>query len=176
MRKVVALFGSSRAAPGGEAYARAYAFGRTIGELGFDLATGGYGGVMEAASRGAREAGALVFGVTAPAVFPARDGPNPFVEPELPSPSLLSRIERLLDLGAAYVALPGGIGTLAEIVAAWNRAYVDRAAGRPVRPLAVHAEWRALLAPALEIGEADLALVRFIEDEMDLREFLESLR
>ncbi len=147
-----------------------------MGELGFDLATGGYGGVMEAASRGAREAGALVLGVTAPAVFPDRAGPNPFVELELPSPSLLSRIERLLDLAAAYVALPGGIGTLAEIVAAWNRAYVDRAAGRPARPLAVHAGWRSLLRSALEIDEEALGLLRFFEVASELEEFLKSVR
>ncbi len=175
MRKVVALFGSSRAEPGSEAYARAYAFGRVIGERGFDLVTGGYGGVMEAASRGAKEAGALVIGVTAPPVFPGRAGANVHVDLELPSPSLLSRIERLLDLAAAAVALPGGVGTLAEIAAAWNRAYVDRLAGRPVRPVAVHAAWRALLRPELEIAPADLELLRFFEDEADLAAFLDEV-
>ncbi len=175
MGKVVALFGSSRAAPGSEAYARALAFGRAIAEEGFALVTGGYGGVMEAASRGAKEAGGLVIGVTAPPVFPGRGGANPFLDLELPSPSLPARIGRMLDLAAAAVALPGGVGTLAEIALAWNLAYVDRLAGRRPRPLAVHAEWRTVLRPGLEVRPEDLALLWFFEDEAELRAFLREI-
>ncbi len=174
-RPVVAVFGSSRAREGDPAYRIAGAWGRVLAEMGFAVVTGGYGGTMEAVSRAVREAGGLVLGVTAPPVFPGRAGANAHVELELPSPSLLSRIERMLDLAGAYLALPGGLGTLTEIAAAWNRAYVDRRAGRPVRPLAVHAAWRELLRPGLEIAPGDLALIRFLKDEADLREFLGSV-
>ena len=172
---VVAVFGSSRAEKDHPHYRTAYAWGRVLAEAGLAVATGGYGGPLEAVSRAVREAGGLVIGVTAPPVFPGRPGANAHVGLELPSPSLLTRIERLLDLAQAYLALPGGLGTFTEIAAAWNRAYVDRLAGRAVRPLAVHAAWRTLLRPGLEIAPEDLGLVRFIEDEADLRRFLRDL-
>jgi len=172
---VIAVFGSSRAKRGHPHYRLASAWGRIIAETGFAVATGGYGGTMEAVSQAVREAGGVVIGVTAPPVFPGRPGANAHVGLELPSPSLLSRIERLLDIARGYLALPGGVGTFTEIAAAWNRAYVDRLAGRPVRPLAVHVAWRTLLRPGLEIAPEDLELIHFIEDEADLRRFLRNL-
>jgi len=172
---VVSVFGSSRVDPDHPLYRLAYAWGKVLAEMGFAVATGGYGGTMEAVSRAVREAGGLAIGVTAPPVFPGRPGANAHVGLELPSPSLLARIERMLDLGQAYLALPGGVGTFTEIAVAWNRAYVDRLADRRVRPLAVHASWRALLRPGLEIAGEDLELVRFIEGEAELRDFLKGI-
>ena len=175
MRRVVTLFGSSRTSPNDANWELAYRFGRAVAEAGFDLATGGYGGAMAAASQGAREAGALVIGVTAPPVFPQRAGPNPYVELELPSPSLLVRIERLLDLGSVYFALPGGVGTFTEIAAAWNRAFIARNRGETPKPILLHASWRELIRPGLEITENELSLLTFVESPDEVREFLASL-
>ena len=172
MRRIVVVFGSSRIAPGSPAWEEAYRFGRAVAEAGFDLASGGYGGAMEAASRGAKEAGALVVGVTAPAVFPQRAGANPYVDLEFPAPTLLSRIERMLDLGRAYVALPGGVGTFTEIAAAWNRAFIARNRGETPKPILLHASWRELIRPGLEITEDTLALLRFVHDEAELKSAL----
>ena len=175
MRQIVVVFGSSRIAPESPAWDEAYRFGRAVAEAGFDLASGGYGGAMEAASRGAKEAGALVVGVTAPAVFPQRAGANPYVDLEFPAPTLLSRIERMLDLGRAFLALPGGVGTFTEIAAAWNRAFVDRLAGRAAPPIFVHESWRALLFPALEITEDQLSLLTFVRNAEELKAHLAAL-
>ena len=169
MRRIVVVFGSSRISPKSPAWEEAHRFGRAVAEAGFDLASGGYGGAMEAASLGAKEAGALVVGVTAPAVFPGRAGANPYVDLEFPAPTLLSRIERMLDLGRAFVALPGGVGTFTEIAAAWNRAFVDRLAGRAAPPIFVHESWRALFRPALEIDEEQLSLLTFVRDAKELK-------
>ena len=116
--------------------------------------------------------GGLVVGVTAPALFPERRGPNPFVDLELPAATLPQRIGRLLDLGAGYLALPGGVGTLAELVLAWNLLYLRRGVGRP---LAVDPYWLGLLKAHGEIAPEDVGLLRVVADEEDLRRFLRSL-
>jgi predicted Rossmann-fold nucleotide-binding protein len=63
-RRLITVFGSSRARGGDELYVEAWRMGQLLGQSGFDVATGGYSGVMEAVSRGAHEAGAHVVGVT----------------------------------------------------------------------------------------------------------------
>ncbi|GIW26206.1 LOG family protein [Meiothermus sp.] len=139
--RLVTVFGSSRVQPGTSAFAVARAWGRAIAEAGFGVATGGYNGAMEGVSQGAKEAGGLVVGITAPVLFPHRNGPNLHVDLELPSSSLLTRIERLIDVGVACLALPGGVGTLAEILAAWNLNHIALMHGKPQKPLGVHVGW-----------------------------------
>src|SRR5260370_15493725 len=63
--KVISVFGSSRPHEGDADYEQARALGRALGERGWKVCTGGYGGVMEGVSRGAKEAGGKTVGVTA---------------------------------------------------------------------------------------------------------------
>ena len=63
--KIVTVFGSSRPPAGHADYEEARALGAALATRGFAVCTGGYGGTMEAASRGAKEAGGKVYGVTA---------------------------------------------------------------------------------------------------------------
>ena len=84
----VAVFGSSSVFVGDEAYERAARCGRLLAEAGFTVVTGGYAGVMVAASQGASEAGGWVIGVTAPKLFPHRRGPNRFVDEVIEANSL----------------------------------------------------------------------------------------
>jgi uncharacterized protein (TIGR00730 family) len=172
---VVAVFGSSRTAPQDEAWRQAEAWGRTLAELGFAVASGGYGGSMEAVSRGAKAAGGLVIGVTAPDLFKSRSGANQHVDLEIPAPTLTGRIERMLELSRACLALPGGLGTLTEISVAWNAAYIQRLQGAETLPIGVSAEWRPLLRPHLQISPAEIRLLTFIESVAELREFLSDL-
>jgi hypothetical protein len=69
--KVITVFGSSRPAEGHGEYAEAVELGRVLAEAGFAVCTGGYAGVMEGVSRGAREAGGRVLAVTS-SFFSAR--------------------------------------------------------------------------------------------------------
>jgi uncharacterized protein (TIGR00725 family) len=116
---IITVFGSSRPAPGSPAYETARALGAALARTGFAVATGGYGGTMEAASRGAREArlpdgqaGGKVIGVTAEEFSsPA----NQWVEEEIRVKTWQDRLMKLVELGAGYVALPGGTGTLVEL-------------------------------------------------------------
>jgi len=114
---VITVFGSSRPAPGSEAYETARKLGAALAQAGFAVATGGYGGTMEAVSRGARESGGHVIGVTADAfASPA----NQWVEEEIRVKSWQDRLFKLIELGTGYVVLPGGTGTLVELAMVWE--------------------------------------------------------
>jgi uncharacterized protein (TIGR00725 family) len=116
----IAVFGSSTTPPTDPWYASGLELGAAIAVLGLDVATGGYGGMMEAVSRGASQAGGRVIGVTSPELFPHRSGPNPWVDVEIPARTIAERIGALLDGATAVVAMPGALGTLTELVVAWN--------------------------------------------------------
>ena len=83
----VCVFGSARTVPGDEEYEQAREVGRAIGEAGMAVITGGGPGTMEAANRGAREAGALSVGLNIE--LPARAGPEPLRRPRHRVPLLL---------------------------------------------------------------------------------------
>ncbi len=113
----ITVFGSSRPAPGSDAYETARRLGDLLARAGFGVATGGYGGTMEAASRGAKEAGGHVVGVTAE-VF--RSSANAWVEEEIRVKTWQKRLFKLVELGAGYAVLPGGTGTLVELAVVWE--------------------------------------------------------
>ena len=107
-------------------------------------------------------------GVTAPTVFPDRPGPNEFVEEERPAPHLMERIHQLTDASAGSIALPGSVGTLAELILAWNLAYVARFRAVPPKPVvAVGPEWQRLvplLDEALPDGAGLITPVASVEE------------
>jgi uncharacterized protein (TIGR00725 family) len=157
---VVAVFGSSGATPELGEYRDGLRCGRLLAEAGFTVATGGYGGTMEAVSRGASEAGGLAIGVTAPTVFPDRPGANSFITDERPAVGLVPRIEQLLSISQASIALPGSIGTLAELVLAWNLAFVARFTGETPKPVITVGDlWRRLVADLARALVTDLSVV-----------------
>ncbi|NIA25497.1 MAG: DNA-binding protein, partial [Gammaproteobacteria bacterium] len=84
----IAVIGSSRTPPDHPDYRDAQRLGRLLAEAGFTVASGGYGGLMEAVSQGARSVGGPVVGVTAPDVFPGRAGVNEYVTDEQPAETL----------------------------------------------------------------------------------------
>jgi len=114
---VITVFGSARPEPGTDAYGTARRLGELLARAGFSVATGGYGGTMEAVSHGAREAGGRVIGVTAEAF---RSAANAWVEEEIRVKTWQERLFKLVELGAGYVVLPGGTGTLVELAVVWE--------------------------------------------------------
>ena len=115
---VVTVFGSSQPPPLSPPYQLAYELGRAIAVEGWTLCNGGYGGTMEAAAKGALEAGGHTIGVTCH-IF-RRNGPNAYIKQEVPTFDLLTRLNILVRLGRAYVVLPGGTGTLLELALVWE--------------------------------------------------------
>jgi uncharacterized protein (TIGR00725 family) len=115
---VVSIFGSSRPRPGDEEYIMAYEVGLELARAGFVVCTGGYAGIMEAASKGAKDAGGRTLGVISD-VFPEKK-PNQWVDEVIVADSLVNRLLKLMTLGEAYVVLKGGTGTLLEFAAVWE--------------------------------------------------------
>jgi uncharacterized protein (TIGR00730 family) len=113
----VAVFGGSRCAPGEPDWEVALELGRGIAAAGWTLVTGGYGGIMEAASRGAREAGGPAVGVLC-SVF--RSGGNAYLTETMVTPDLFARVRTIVENGHAYVVLPGSTGTLVELAMVWE--------------------------------------------------------
>jgi uncharacterized protein (TIGR00725 family) len=143
---IIAVFGSSQTAPGDPAYAEAATCGRLLAESGYTVATGGYGGTMEAVSRGAAEAGGHVIGITTPTMFPRRSGPNAWVAQEQPAASLTERVHKLIGGSDAAIALPGSLGTLAELTVSWHIAETAHQQDVPAPPIiAVGQQWATRL-------------------------------
>ncbi len=131
--RVVTVFGSSTPKPRQPAYQLAADLGGALARAGFTVCNGGYGGTMEAAARGAVEAGGHTIGVTCRAF--RRGGPNAYIRQEVPTFDLFSRLNTLIRLGDAYVVLPGGTGTLLELAAVLELA--SKSVLRPARPILI---------------------------------------
>ncbi len=158
----VTVFGSSRVRPGDGAYEEALRLGRLLAEAGYTVCSGGYAGVMEAVSRGAAEAGGTVVGVTVQP-WSSRLLPNAWLTREIAAPHLFERMYRLIA-SDAYVAMPGGPGTLGEVAVTWNLFQTESI---PLRPLILVGEpWRRViecLQDGIRVEPRDLALLRFAE-------------
>ena len=129
----VTVFGGSEPKAGEAAYAEATELGRLLAERGHTVLTGGYIGTMEAVSRGAHEAGGHVIGVTCADIERWRPiGANQWVKEELRRETLMERMHALIHESDAALALPGGIGTLAEIALMWNLMTVESLHRRPL--------------------------------------------
>ena len=115
--KIVTVFGSSLPAEGSAAYTEAQRLGWLLAEAGYGVCNGGYSGLMEASARGARGAGGHTIGITC-VIWPRPA--NPYIIEEVRTPSFLERLMTLIDRGDAYVVLPGGTGTLAELALCWE--------------------------------------------------------
>jgi len=163
--KTVTIFGSSLPTEGTPAYAEARRLGRLLAESGFTICNGGYAGLMEASARGAREAGGHTIGVTCAIwPFPA----NLWVVEEVRAPTFPERIVTLIERGDAYIVLPGGTGTLAELGLAWelmNKSSLSRTVGGR-KPLLVMAPyWR----PVVDCLTQERALGNFGDAASDWR-------
>ena len=139
----VGVFGSSRPAEGDPAYEQARELGRELGRRGARVVCGGYGGVMEAACRGASEAGGVTVGV----VLAGRGQPNAWVTETRAASDLGDRLRRLRDTSDAWIFLPRGLGTMLELL--WMAESVVKGEAAP-RPFVLLGEfWRALVDSAL---------------------------
>jgi uncharacterized protein (TIGR00730 family) len=116
-RKIVTVFGSSRPAPGEAEYLLAYELGSELGRAGFAVCNGGYGGIMAASARGAKEAGGTTIGVTTSAFSRIA---NQWIDREIALPTMIARLLKLVETGDAYAILKGGTGTLLELACVWE--------------------------------------------------------
>lgn len=129
----VSVFGGSQPKESDAAYVEAMELGRLLARRGHTVLTGGYIGTMEAVSRGAREAGGHVIGVTCEDIETWRQvKPNSWVMEEIRKKTLIERLHALIHESDAACALPGGAGTLTEITLMWNLMIVESLHRRPL--------------------------------------------
>jgi len=160
---VVSVFGGQAVARGSDDYEQARRLGRRLAEQGFVLCTGGYGGTMEAVSRGAKEAGGRTIGVTVD-LFGATP-PNDWVDEVENTASLLLRLDKLTVLGDAFVIVRGGVGTLLELALVWNLVMLGASPSKPI--VVVGRAWHAVLArmeETLTLTGRHLDLLMLVDD------------
>ena len=173
--KVVTVFGSSRPQAGEADYEEARALGAELARRGFAVCSGGYGGTMEAASRGAKEAGGRVLAVTA-TFFRART--NAWVDEETRVATWEERLFELIRQGDAYVACKGGTGTLVELAVVWEMLNKSVMAGKPFVVLGDF--WRPIIERVREVekggvskwAEANEETVHIVRTPEEVGEFL----
>jgi uncharacterized protein (TIGR00730 family) len=173
----VSVFGGSQPKPGSSAYEEARQLGKLLAKAGHTVMTGGYIGTMEAVSRGASEAGGLIIGVTCAEIERWRDvSPNQWVKEEWRRETLLERLQALVQDCDAAMALPGGPGTLTEIMLMWNLMIVESMHRRPL--MLVGGGWQSVFDQFLNsfgtyIPDTQRELVSFAKDGKTAVELLE---
>ncbi len=127
--KIVTIFGGSKCLPDSQEYKDAKELGRKLAEAGFTICTGGYLGVMEAASRGAREAGGRVFGIV---MNQFKSEPNRYLTDKVATDHFYDRLQNLITRSVGFVALRGGMGTVTELSLVWNKLQTGVLSKRPL--------------------------------------------
>jgi len=141
--KGVAVFGSARSKPGDEDYRRAEEIGRALAGAGHAVITGGGPGDMEAANKGALEAGGQSIGIAIE--LPFEDKPNPYLTTTLSFRYFFVRKVMFVKYSKAFVFLPGGFGTLDEMFEAVTLVQTRKVEPLPVILFGDDAYWDGLL-------------------------------
>src|SRR3954452_7085476 len=156
VRRGVSVFGSARIPQGHAYYETARAVGRGLGERGLEVITGGGPGCMEAANRGAQEAGALSVGLNIE--LPFEQKPNPYLDLSLDFHYFFTRKVVFVRYSNGFVVVPGGFGTLDELFEALVLVQTHK-----IRPFPVVLFGSAFWAPMLDwvrdklVGEGMIA-------------------
>jgi uncharacterized protein (TIGR00730 family) len=126
----VTIFGSARVPPDHPQYTAAVATARLISEAGFAVITGGGPGIMEAANRGAKEAGGVSIGCNIE--LPFEQGTNPYVEVAINFRYFFVRKTMFVKYAEAFIIFPGGFGTLDELFEALTLIQTGKVRNFPV--------------------------------------------
>jgi uncharacterized protein (TIGR00725 family) len=146
--KIITVFGSSRPKESDADFAQARELGENLAKAGFAVCSGGYGGVMEAVSRGAKEVGGKTYGVTAE-FFTCKA--NEWVDVEVRKETWQERLFELIELADGFVACKGGTGTLVELAVVWE---MLNKSVMPAKPFVVLGEfWQPILQRVREVEQ-----------------------
>ena len=175
-RLKITVFGGASPKRGEPAYQDAYSLGRYLGSEGYSVLTGGYIGTMEAVSRGVVEGGGRTIGVTCDEIENWRPtGPNAWVQEEIRLVTVQDRLSTLVTESDAAIALPGGIGTMTEIMLTLNLLSVSAITPRPL--VVVGQGWRETLTGFFNaqfeyIPTSQRDCVTFARDNQEVFEFI----
>ena len=168
VQRAVSIFGSARTSPEDPFYQKAEYLARRLVEKGFGVITGGGPGIMEAANKGATEAGGKSVGMNIR--LPFEQKPNPYANISIDYRYFFIRKVMFVKYAVAYIILPGGFGTLDELFEALTLIQTRRIKSFPVILMGT-AYWQglldwlkgSLLANGMILTE-DLDLIHVIDD------------
>jgi uncharacterized protein (TIGR00730 family) len=164
----ISVFGSARTRPEDASYAVAEEAGRKLAEAGFAVITGGGPGVMEAANKGASEAGGVSVGLGIELPFEA--GLNPWVDVGINFRYFFARKTMFVKYAQGFVVLPGGLGTFDELFEALTLVQTQKVTSFPVALLGVDywqgmINWlRDIVLADGKIAESDLDMLVLTDD------------
>jgi hypothetical protein len=168
VKRAVTVFGSARATPEDKYYVKAEYLARLLAQKGFSVITGGGPGIMEAANKGAAEAGGTSIGLNIR--LPFEQVPNPYANLRINFKYFFIRKVMFVKFAVAYVILPGGFGTMDELFEALTLIQTRRIKSFPV-VLMGSEYWRGLVdwlknAMVAEgnIAREDLDLIQVLDD------------
>ncbi len=163
--KIVTIFGGSRCNESAPEYQQAMEVGSRLAKAGFTICTGGYLGVMEAASRGAREQGGRVLGIV---MNQFKGEPNRFLTDKVATNHFYERLQQLIDRSVGFIAIRGGMGTVTEVSLVWNK--LQTKVIEP-RPLVLLGEcWKPVVTAWQEnlvVSDSDVKVLDFAESAED---------
>jgi uncharacterized protein (TIGR00730 family) len=163
--RIVTIFGGSKFGPASDEYNEAREIGSRLAQAGFTICTGGYLGVMEAASRGAREAGGRVFGIV---MNQFKSEPNRYLTDKVATNHFYERLQNLITRSVGFVALRGGMGTVTEVSLVWNKLQTRVLDRRPI--VLVGDCWRDVVEAwrkHLVVSDDDVAYLDFAHSAED---------
>ncbi len=172
------FFGSARTEPDEPEYALARDTARIVGESSLAIITGGGPGAMEAANRGARDAGALSIGLNIE--LPFEQGLNPYCDIGLEFHYFFTRKVMFVRYASGFVVFPGGFGTLDETFEALTLIQTGKIRHFPVVLVGTDywgglVDWiRERLVAEGKIAPQDLDLLCLTDDPLDVRDRLMS--
>lgn len=172
VRNAVSIFGSARVKPDDTYYKKTEELARLLAQNGFGIITGGGPGIMEAANKGAAEAGGKSIGMNIK--LPFEQKPNPYANVQLDYKYFFIRKVMFVKYALAYVILPGGYGTMDELFEALTLIQTKRIRSFPL--ILMGSEyWQGLLNWLKEkmlvenkILPADLELIQVIDEPQDV--------
>jgi len=172
----VSVFGSARTDETNEYYQAAVETGKLLAEAGFEVITGGGPGIMEAANRGAFEAGKISVGCNIE--LPFEQSANPYQNKSLTFKYFFVRKTMFIKYSNAYVIFPGGFGTLDELFEALTLIQTRKIRNFPV-VLFGSSYWKGLLAwltstmlNEKNINPEDLGLMHLTDSPKDAVDFI----
>jgi uncharacterized protein (TIGR00730 family) len=168
----VSIFGSARTLPSDPQYQVCQETARLLGEAGFSIITGGGPGIMEAANRGARDAGAPSIGCNIE--LPFEQGMNPFVDVGIDFRYFFVRKTMFVKYAQGFVIFPGGFGTLDELFEALTLIQTSKVKNFPVVLFdstywAGLLDWlRSTMEPEGKISGGDMDLLVVTDDPSEV--------
>jgi uncharacterized protein (TIGR00730 family) len=168
----VSIFGSTRIRPGDEVYQKAEQIGKLLAENGFSVITGGGPGVMEAANKGAISAGGKSIGLNIE--LPLEQKHNPYTNITLNFRYFFVRKVMFVKYAVAYIILPGGFGTMDELLESITLIQTKKIKPFPVILVGSN-YWRGFLEWIKEvvlkegkISLADMDILQLIDEPSDI--------